>query len=179
MENDFSKKMEEDIKIHLNKKNQIKEMLENLTKKTEKNVSLKLSFLDNLSENKLPITNQPNEIESLIIDEHFFGNINISENINTFIEEYKRITGVKIERVSNEQIKFDLNEIFKTYSNKEDNYIILTFKNSEYSLFEISPSEINSANNIESYIKNLNTNRDLNQFLCDLINIEYFSYYNI
>ena len=90
----------------------------------------------------------------------------INKNI---IKEYKRITGISICRTENMNLKI----IFDFLSKNNEYYIIISIKNSNFDVVEIIPKEIN----FRKYHDESYKVKDINIFLCKLINYELIPHF--
>ncbi len=159
------------------KKIQIETTLNNIIDKLNTITNSKENF--NSFNNKLEINEKifiENKLEKILRQNIKFNAFLQSSNkeeinkINTdIIKKYNRITGINISNTSDNNLKIDFNFLSREY----DYYIILSIKNGKYNIVKISPEKVN----FQKYLEELNSNGDINLFLCKLINFELIPYY--
>lgn len=156
--------------LNLISKDNIKK--EKILKKLDSITAKSLSIIDI---NKKYISLSSNNILEKILNEC----INYNEYLllyenkevnNDIVKLYKEITGISISK-TNElylKIRFDF-----LCSENIEYYILLSFNNNVYNLIYINPEEII----YDAYLEELNKTKDINTFLCKLINYELIPFY--
>ena len=156
--------------LNLISKDNIKK--EKILKKLDSITAKSLSIIDI---NKKYISLSSNNILEKILNEC----INYNEYLllyenkevnNDIVKLYKEITGISISK-TNElylKIRFDF-----LCSENIEYYILLSFNNNVYNLIYINPEEIIC----DAYLEELNKTKDINMFLCKLINYELIPFY--
>lgn len=156
--------------LNLISKDNIKK--EKILKKLDSITAKSLSIIDI---NKKYISLSSNNILEKILNEC----INYNEYLllyenkevnNDIVKLYKEITGISISK-TNElylKIRFDF-----LCSENIEYYILLSFNNNVYNLIYINPEEIIC----DAYLEELNKTKDINTFLCKLINYELIPFY--
>ena len=141
----------------------------------------KLNFIEKESKqiiniNKTNISLSSNNLLERILKEcikynEFLSVYSNKEINNDIIKLYKNITGISISKTNelNLKIRFDF-----LCDNNIEYYIILSYENNKYNIISITPDEINLD---KKYLEELNITKDINLFLCKLINFELIPYY--
>ena len=159
---------------------------EKLTSKNEKILS-KIDFItneiyslndsldrSNESIDKLTFSSK-NKIGDLLRENIKYNNIlekieneKIKSMNDNIINEYQKITGIKISKTVDNNLRID-------FSFLVDYFLILSIKNNEiFDIITIYPSEIN----YKKYLYDLNKNKNISLFLSKLINYELIPRFN-
>lgn len=159
----------------INKKNKIYEIYSKLSNDLDEYLDSRKNSLRKLTRNNIKHNRNRNNIqkdklELIIRDEINFNPLEFSQTeMESILKEYEKITGIKIIRINEKEIKFDFQGIFNEVK-EEECFVVLTYENRRFKLKKVSPTSIN----IYPYLNELNSTRgNLNSFFCALINKEY------